>query len=104
MNKITLTILLLITTGLMGSSFAIGKIGLSYFSPFLLVGLRFTIAGIVMSFVVILLKREHPRNMKDWFRILLIGFFQTAGVMGAIFLSMKTITAGESSILTFINP
>src|SRR5690606_6456494 len=37
-------------------------------------------------------------------RIALIGFFQTAGVMGCIFVSLRTITAGQSSILTFMNP
>lgn len=36
--------------------------------------------------------------------MLIIGTFQTAGVMGCIFLSLRTITASESSILTFTNP
>ncbi len=88
----------------MGSSFAIGKIGISYFSPLLLVGLRFTIAGVMMAPIVWFLKRPHPKRQKDWFHICVIGLFQTAGVMGCIFLSLRTITAGEASILTFTNP
>jgi len=95
-------LLVITTTSLMGSSFAIGKIGLNYVSPFLLVGLRFTIAGLIMS--LILFKRPKPKDRANWFKIGVIGFFQTTGVMGAIFLSLKTITAGESSILTFLNP
>lgn len=95
---------LLITTSLMGSSFAIGKIGLNYISPLLLVGLRFTIAGVIMAGIVLLLKRSHPKKFKEWWKIVVIGFFQTTGVMGAIFLSLRTITAGETSILTFTNP
>ena len=102
MKKPLFLLLVVITTALMGSSFAIGKIGLNYVSSFLLVGLRFTIAGLIMS--LILIKRPKPKEKKNWLRIGLIGFFQTTGVMGAIFLSLQTITAGESSILTFLNP
>jgi len=104
MNKSLFTLLLVLTTGLMGSSFAIGKMGLAYMSPLLLVGVRFTLAGLIMALVVIALKRNHPKRLKEWFQFAVLGFFQTAGVMGAVFLSMRTITAGEASILVFTSP
>jgi len=88
----------------MGSSFAVGKIGLSYSSPLLLAGLRFTLAGFIMAVSVIVIKRPHPVSKGNWIKMLIIGTFQTAGVMGCIFLSLRTITASESSILTFTNP
>ncbi len=96
--------LLVVTTFLMGSSFAIVKLGLPYASPLLLAALRFILAGIIMAIVVIILKRPHPITKKEWFKLCMIGLFQTAGVMGCIFLSLRTITASESSILTFTNP
>ncbi|RNB86911.1 EamA/RhaT family transporter [Brevibacillus fluminis] len=102
MNPFLYVILVIVTTSLMGSSFAIGKLGLAYISPLLLVGFRFTIAGVLMALWVY--KKTKPSTLQDWARIFLIGFFQTAGVMGCIFLSLRTITAGESSILTFTNP
>ncbi|WP_449540267.1 DMT family transporter [Ferdinandcohnia sp. Marseille-Q9671] len=102
MNRYLFGVLVVTTTALMGSSFAVGKIGLTYVSPLLLVGLRFTIAGILMALLV--WRKPLPRNSLDWLRIITIGFFQTAGVMGCIFLSLRTISAGESSILTFSNP
>lgn len=101
-NPVWFAALVVITTSLMGSSFAIGKIGLSYFSPLLLVGLRFTIAGALMALWV--WKKPLPASLREWGKVLLIGFCQTASVMGCIFLSLRTITAGESSILTFMNP
>src|SRR5699024_765843 len=104
MNKYLYGLLVVATTSLMGSAFAIGKVGLDYASPILLVALRFIVAGIFMGAIVLLLKRPHPKSFPDWFRIFIIGFFQTAAVMGCIFVSLETITAGESSILTFINP
>lgn len=88
----------------MGSSFAVGKIGLSYSTPLLLAALRFTLAGLLMAVIVIALKRPHPESKRNWIKMLIIGTFQTAGVMGCIFLSLRTITASESSILTFTNP
>ncbi|UFJ39624.1 EamA family transporter [Brevibacillus humidisoli] len=102
MNPIMYMGLVLLTTSLMGSSFTVGKMGLAYMSPLLLAGCRFTLAGLLMA--VWVMKRPLPASAPDWARICLIGFFQTAGVMGCIFLSLRTITAGESSILTFINP
>lgn len=104
MNTFKFTLLILLTTFLMGSSFAVGKIGLSYSSPLLLAGLRFTLAGFIMAVSVIVLKRPHPVTKGNWIKMLIIGTFQTAGVMGCIFLSLRTITASESSILTFTNP
>ncbi|MBS4190386.1 DMT family transporter [Bacillus sp. FJAT-49705] len=104
MNTFKFTLLLLLTTFLMGSSFAIGKIGLSYSSPLLLAALRFTLAGFIMAAIVIMLKRPHPTSKGQWIKMFIIGTFQTAGVMGCIFLSLGTITASESSILTFTNP
>ncbi|MGO1058837.1 DMT family transporter [Planococcus sp. FY231025] len=103
-SKFTFAFLVVLTTSLMGSSFAVGKIGLEHVSPLLLVGTRFVLAGILMIALVLLLKRPHPIGTRNWLRIFIIGACQTAGVMGCIFLSLRTITAGESAILTFMNP
>ncbi|MBT2636851.1 MULTISPECIES: DMT family transporter [unclassified Bacillus (in: firmicutes)] len=102
LHPLMFIVLVVVTTFLMGSSFTVGKIGLNYVSPLLLVGLRFTIAGLLMA--VLVRKRSKPDKLADWGRIFTIGMMQTAGVMGCIFLSLRTITAGESSILTFTNP
>lgn len=102
MNIFVYAILVLLATSLMGSSFTIGKIGLEYFSPLLLAGLRFTLAGLIMMLWV--KRKDLPSSILNWLRVCIIGFFQTAGVMGCIFLSLRTISAGESAILTFVNP
>lgn len=103
-EKLIFSFLVILTTGLMGSSFVVAKIGLIYISPLLLAGIRFTIAGSIMIFFVRLFKRNHPQTATTWGKIIIIGAVQTAGVMGAIFLSLRTITSGESAILTFMNP
>jgi drug/metabolite transporter (DMT)-like permease len=102
MKPIFYGMLVILATSLMGSSFAVGKLGLSYFSPLLLVGIRFTIAGLLMALWV--RKKRLPASMNNWMKVVIVGIFQTAFVMGCIFLSLRTISAGESSILTFVNP
>lgn len=104
MNIYKFIALLVLTTFLMGSSFAIVKLGLPYSSPLLLAALRFILAGIIMAVIVIVFRRPHPTSNSSWMKILIIGACQTAGVMGCIFFSLRTITASESSILTFTNP
>ncbi len=49
-------------------------------------------------------RRPRPHGIRQWRKVALIGFFQTAGVMGTIFISLRTITASEASILLFTNP
>ncbi|MCM3745391.1 DMT family transporter [Sporosarcina luteola] len=104
MNKWLFAFLVVLTTSLMGSAFTIGKIGLSYATPIMLVALRFLLAGSLMAIIVKCLRIPYPKRASDWLKIALIGFFQTAAVMGCIFVSLRTITAGQSSILTFTNP
>lgn len=104
MNKWLFAFLVVLTTSLMGSAFTIGKIGLTYATPIMLVALRFLIAGVIMAMIVKCLRFSYPKQIIDWMKIALIGFFQTAAVMGCIFVSLRTITAGQSSILTFTNP
>lgn len=103
-EKLIFSLLVILTTGLMGSSFVVAKIGLIHVSPLLLAGTRFTMAGSIMIFFVVLFKRQHPKTAAEWGKVVLIGAVQTAGVMGAIFLSLRTISSGESAILTFMNP
>ncbi|MBS4196625.1 DMT family transporter [Lederbergia citri] len=104
MNIWLFGLLVVLTTSLMGSSFTIGKIGLEYATPIMLVALRFLLAGVLMAIIVKCLRIPHPKKGSDWIKIALIGFFQTAGVMGCIFFSLRTITSGQSAILTFMNP
>lgn len=85
MNTFKFIPLIVLTTFLMGSSFAVVKIGLPYSSPLLLAALRFTLAGIIMAIIVIILKRPHPTSKESWVKLLIIGSLQTAGVMGCIF-------------------
>jgi len=94
-------LLLLLTTFLMGIAFPIGRIGLDYAPPFLLMAFRYLIAGGMMA--VLVARRRQPRGIQ-WLQASVIGLLQTTGVMGCCYFSMRWITSSESAILTFVNP
>ncbi len=103
-NRLKFIILIILSTALMGSAFSVIKMGDMYASPLLFAAIRFILAGLLLAFIVVIMRMPHPKHLREWFYVAVIGFFQTTGVFGAIFLSLRTITAGESSILIFINP
>lgn len=86
MNSLLYGILVIRTTASMCYSFAVGKIDLAYISRSLLVGIRFTLAWLLMSLFVI--HRRYPRTVADWLRSATNGLFQTAGVMGCLFVTI----------------
>lgn len=102
MKPMKYTIWILLTTFIMGTSFPVGKIGMLYAPPFLLMGMRYVLAGGLMAWF--LRKCPLPAGWQAWLKIILIGLFQSAGVMGCAYYSMNWITSGESAILTFTNP
>lgn len=88
----------------MGSSITVVKVGLVYASPLLLASFRFLFAGLLVMLLVIFLRKPHPTQLKDWCKICLIGLFQSTGVSVGIFVSLRTISASETSILTYMSP
>lgn len=101
MSKAKYISLILLTTFIMGIAFPIGKVGLDYAPPFLLMGIRYVLAGGLLALLVI--GKPLPRG-KQWLQVSIIGLLQSAGVMGCVYYSMRWITSGESAILTFMNP
>ncbi|QRG65190.1 DMT family transporter [Brevibacillus choshinensis] len=102
MHKLKYACLIVVTTFLMGIAFPVGKIGLAYAPPFLLMGIRFVVAGGLLA--LLCAKRQQPQSLKQWLQSIVIGLLQSAGVMGCVFFSMRWITSSESAILTSTSP
>lgn len=102
MNRILYALLILTMTLLGGLAFPVGRLGMEGASPFLLMAVRFAVAGVGMALVT--LRRPQPRGFVSWGKLAIIGAFNCAGVMGCAYYSMHWITSGESAILTFVNP
>ncbi|WP_433943035.1 DMT family transporter [Paenibacillus sp. SN-8-1] len=104
MNNYKYYALILFTTFLMGVAFPVGKIGLLYAAPFLLMGVRFVLAGSTLAVWTLIRKLPQPQNFSGWLKAAVIGIFQSAGVMGCAYYSMHWITTGESAIITSSSP
>ncbi|MDD9265853.1 DMT family transporter [Paenibacillus sp. GCM10023248] len=102
MNKYKYISLVIFTTFVMGVAFPVGKVGLSYSTPFFLMGIRFALAGAVLA--VIVRRKPQPSSWAMWGKAALIGLLQSAGVMGCAYYSMHWISSGESAIITCTNP
>lgn len=102
MSKLKYFGLILLTTLFMGVAFPVGKMGLSYAPPFLLMGIRYVLSGGLLA--VIVGWKSRPSGRKQWLQVAVIGLFQSAAVMGCVYYSMRWITSGESAIITFLSP
>ncbi|GIO32609.1 hypothetical protein J2TS6_37500 [Paenibacillus albilobatus] len=102
MRNPRIMLLTLFTMLVSGLNFPIGKMALEFGSPFLLLSIRFIAAGLLM--LPFILKRPHPRKAAEWAKIAVTGLLQSALVMAGVYLSMKTIPSGSSSILSSTNP
>ncbi|CAM4428117.1 EamA family transporter [Paenibacillus phoenicis] len=102
MNIYKYTGLLLLTTFLMGTAYPAAKLGMMHTTPLMLMGLRFLFAGGLLA--VFSAKRPQPRGAKSWLQILLLGLFQSVGVMRFTAYSMRWITSGESAIISSTSP
>jgi len=102
MRNPRILLLTLFTMLVSGLNFPVGKMALDFGSPYLLLSIRFMIAGLLM--LPFILKRPHPGKAADWLKIAVIGLLQSALVMASIYMSMKTISSGSASILSSTNP
>ncbi|WP_018757345.1 DMT family transporter [Paenibacillus terrigena] len=102
MNKGLIAICILLTTVVGGLNYTMAKLGLHVASPFLLLAIRFIGSGLLLLPFVI--RRRHPRAAKQWLQVAGVSLFQTILVMTFIYLSLHTISASTSAILSSTNP
>ena len=104
---------ILLSTLFMASSFPSGKYLIRQVAvpPFLLGGCRFVLAGVVL--LLFCLCREGIGGALPFIKgsvrkglrgTILMGVLQTAGAMGLLNLSFKTLSASISSVIFFTNP
>lgn len=102
MNIYKYTGLLLLTTFLMGTAYPAAKLGMMHTTPLMLMGIRFLLAGGLLA--LLSANKPQPKGAKSWLQLLLLGLFQSVGVMGFTAYSMRWITSGESAIISSTSP
>ncbi|MCC5900428.1 MAG: DMT family transporter [Halomonas sp.] len=99
-------VLIIASTFLQGSSFVSTKVVMEQMSPLWAASARFLIAAVFLSPVVFIQMRRHKILIKDlpWVKLLIIGGFQTAGVMSLLNIGLTAITSSIAAILMASNP
>ncbi len=89
---------------LWGSAFAGAKIGFRYADPIFLSGLRFTLAGLLLVPVMLVMKADFRGALKHWRFMLLFAFVQTFLQYGLFFMGLNKVPGAISSIIIGAGP
>lgn len=86
------------------SSFAAAKIAMQVSPPLLFLGLRFSLAGLVLLGLYLILGGPRPKRLIDWGKLALLGILNQAGFQGLAWLAMGKVSSGLAAVIISMNP
>jgi drug/metabolite transporter (DMT)-like permease len=89
----------LILSGIWGSTWLFIKIGLRDLPPVSFAGIRFLIAALVLTVIVVVQRLPVPRKGRDWAFIALTGFLSFTINYGLLFWGEQHISSGLAAVL-----
>ncbi|MGQ7248076.1 DMT family transporter [Halomonas sp. V046] len=97
--------LLLVSVLLLGLNWPVMKMGVEYFSPLWMVGLRFLLSVPVIALVIYAAHRRRPRLTRADVPVILgVGVLQFIVSMGLVTAALQYVPAGTASILIYTTP
>jgi len=87
-----------------GGSFVAIEMGLGSVPPLWFAGLRYLLAGAVISGVAAATGRFRPNDRSEWLSIALVGSFVVAGYHGLLYLGTAVISGSISSVIVSLSP
>ena len=82
-----------------GSSFAATKFMVHELPPYLAGAARFTVAGLLLSLIAMLLGQSAPRAAREWRHIAIMGLAQVVLSSGLNALAMRHVASNQSALL-----
>ncbi len=89
----------LILTGIWGSTWLFIKIGLRDLPPLSFAGIRFIVAALILTVVIVIRRLPLPRKASDWGFIALTGFLCFTINYGLLFWGEQHISSGLAAVL-----
>jgi drug/metabolite transporter (DMT)-like permease len=86
-----------------GSTYLAIRVAVETMPPFLMAGVRFLVAGVVMALVLVAMKRFQA-TPKQWAFNILIGFFLLLGGNGLVSWAEQTVPSGIATLIVSFNP
>ena len=87
-----------------GGSFVAIEMGLGSVPPLWFAGLRYLLAGAVISAVAAASGRFRPRDRAEWLAIGVVSTFVVAGYHGLLYLGTASISGSVSSVIVSLSP
>jgi len=89
----------LILCGIWGSTWLFIKIGLQDLPPLTFAGIRFVLASLILSVLILARGVRWPRSRKDWILIAIVGILQFTLNYGLVFWGEQHIPSGVAAVL-----
>src|SRR6185503_15682329 len=89
----------LILCGIWGSTWLFIKLGLADLPPLTFAGIRFLLAGLILTAIVLARRVRWPRAGRDWILIAIVGFLQFTLNYGLVFWGEQHIPSGLAAVL-----
>jgi drug/metabolite transporter (DMT)-like permease len=89
----------LILCGIWGSTWLFIKLGLADLPPLTFAGIRFLLAGLILTAIVLARRVPWPRAGRDWILIAIVGFLQFTLNYGLVFWGEQHIPSGLAAVL-----
>lgn len=89
----------LILCGIWGSTWLFIKLGLADLPPLTFAGIRFLLASLILSALILARGVRWPRSRHDWFLIAIVGLLQFTLNYGLVFWGEQHIPSGLAAVL-----
>jgi drug/metabolite transporter (DMT)-like permease len=87
-----------------GGAFVAIEVGLASVPPFWFAGLRYLLAGTVVSVIAVATGRFLPGNRAEWASVGLVGAFVVAGYHGLLYLGTASISGAIAAVVVSLSP
>jgi len=89
----------LILCGIWGSTWLFIKLGLADLPPLTFAGIRFVLASLILSVLILARGVRWPRSRSDWILIAIVGLLQFSLNYGLVFWGEQYISSGLAAVL-----
>ena len=89
----------LILCGIWGSTWLFIKLGLADLPPLTFAGIRFLVASLILSALILARGVRWPRSRRDWYLIAIVGLLQFTLNYGLVFWGEQYIPSGLAAVL-----
>src|SRR5204863_4067160 len=85
--------------GIWGSTWLFIKLGLADLPPLTFAGIRFLLASLILTILILARGVRWPRSQSDWTLIAIVGFLQFSLNYGLVFWGEQHISSGLAAVL-----